>query len=171
MLDKRDVPNLAEDLKRRTEGGRGADLVIECVGRPEAWELTISLARKAGRVCLFGGCPAESGIRLDTHRVHYDEITLKGTFHHTPDTVRMALKLLATRKMPACDFIQRCRDPSNSFPPSSRSSPPDPAPSRRRLSPRESRHRATGNRQSELDSWIIPVACCPLPVAAFGDIV
>src|SRR5258705_8219525 len=38
VIDARAVPNLAEDLKRHTEGRRGADIVIECVGRPEAWE-------------------------------------------------------------------------------------------------------------------------------------
>ena len=58
VFDERAVPGLAAELMARTEGGRGADMVIECVGRPEAWELAISLARKAGRVSLFGGCPA-----------------------------------------------------------------------------------------------------------------
>jgi L-iditol 2-dehydrogenase len=107
VFDERAIPNLAETLRARTEGGRGADMVIECVGRPEAWELAISLARKAGRVSLFGGCPADTSIRLDTHRIHYDEITLKGTFHHTPRTVRRALQLIACGQVPARDFIQR----------------------------------------------------------------
>jgi L-iditol 2-dehydrogenase len=107
VFDERAVPNLADELKSCTEGGRGADMVIECVGRPEAWELAISLARKAGRVSLFGGCPADSSIQLSTHRIHYDEITLKGTFHHTPQTVRRALELIATGQVPAGEFIQR----------------------------------------------------------------
>lgn len=108
VLDVTGHACLAEELRRRTEGGRGADIVIECVGRPEAWDTAIAVARKAGRVSLFGGCPADTSIRLDTHRVHYDEITLKGTFHHTPDTVRKALDHLATGRVPAREFIQRC---------------------------------------------------------------
>ena len=82
-------------------------MVIECVGRPETWEMAISLARKAGRVSLFGGCPADTRIRIDAHRVHYDELTLKGTFHHTPQTFRRALDLIASGDVPAREFIQR----------------------------------------------------------------
>src|SRR5205807_1677960 len=100
----------AAELRARTEGGRGADMVIECVGRPEAWDLAISLARKAGRVCLFGGCPSGTVIRVDTHRIHYDEVSLKGTFHHTPQTVRRALELIASGQIRAQEFIQRRAD-------------------------------------------------------------
>ncbi len=106
VFDERAVPDLARTLRSRTDGGRGADMVIECVGRPEAWELAISLVRKAGRVSLFGGCPADTSVRLDTHRLHYDELTLKGTFHHTPETVRRALHLIATGQVPALQFVQ-----------------------------------------------------------------
>lgn len=107
VFDERETSNLPDVLKSRTEGGRGADVVIECVGRPETWEQAIGLARKAGRVSLFGGCPADTAIRVDTHRVHYDELTLKGTFHHTPQTVRKALALIGSGQIPARDFIQR----------------------------------------------------------------
>jgi len=110
VFNENSTSNLADALRAETEGGRGADMVIECVGRPEVWELAISLARKAGRVSLFGGCPANTSIKVDTQRVHYDEITLKGTFHHTPATVRRALELIASGDVPAGDFIQRRAD-------------------------------------------------------------
>lgn len=64
------------------------------------------MARKAATVSLFGGCPADTAIRLDTHRVHYDELAIKGTFHHTPQTIRAALKLIADGDVPARKFIQ-----------------------------------------------------------------
>ncbi len=32
---------------------------------------------------------------LDTHLVHYSELTLKGVYHHRPATIRAALDLLA----------------------------------------------------------------------------
>ena len=86
--------------------GHGPDRVIECVGRPEVWELAIAMVRKAGTVNLFGGCPRGALARLDTGRVHYDELTLLGSFHHTPDSVRKALELIANGKFPAASFIQ-----------------------------------------------------------------
>ena len=44
---------------------------------------------------LFGGCAPGTSVALDTHRVHYSEITLKGVYHHRPKTVREALGMLA----------------------------------------------------------------------------
>ena len=82
-------------VRRRTEGNRGADGVIEAVGKPETWALSLGMVRKGGRVCLFGGCAAGSRAGIDTHRIHYDEITLFGVFHHRPSYVRQALDLLS----------------------------------------------------------------------------
>jgi L-iditol 2-dehydrogenase len=41
---------------RRLTGGRGAELVIEAVGRPETWELAVEMAAPGGTVSFFGGC-------------------------------------------------------------------------------------------------------------------
>jgi L-iditol 2-dehydrogenase len=35
-------------------------------------------------------------VALDTRRVHYEELTLVGAFHHTPDLIRQAVTLLET---------------------------------------------------------------------------
>ena len=81
-------------VRRRTEGDRGADGVIEAVGTPKTWALSVGMVRKGGRVCLFGGCATGSKAEIDTHRLHYDEVTLFGVFHHRPSYVRQALDLL-----------------------------------------------------------------------------
>ena len=92
-------------LKSRTEGGRGADKVIEAVGQPAQWETAIALGRKAATISLFGGCPSGTSIRVDTHRLHYEETTLKGTFHHTPSAFHHALQLISSGQVPAEKFI------------------------------------------------------------------
>lgn len=99
--------DIVSEVRKHTEGQRGPDKVIECVGLPEVWEQAIALARKAGTVNLFGGCPKSSVARLDASRIHYDELTIKGTFHHTPQTVRKALKLITDGQVPARTFIQQ----------------------------------------------------------------
>lgn len=113
--DVHDYPDLVSTLKARTDGERGADKVIEAVGVGSAWETALALARKAATVSLFGGCPAGTTVPLDTHRIHYDELTLKGTFHHTPQTVRTALELIAGGNIPAHEFIQ-ARAPLSELP-------------------------------------------------------
>ena len=107
VFDIAATPHILPLLRSRTEGERGPDKVIEAVGRPEAWEQAIALVRKAGTVSLFGGCPAETFVRLDTHRIHYDELTLVGAFHHTPQTFRQALDLIAHGEIPARAFLQQ----------------------------------------------------------------
>ena len=51
-------------------------------------------------VNLFGGCKPETKVSLDAHLLHYGEITVKGVYHHRPDTVRRALNLLAQSRFP-----------------------------------------------------------------------
>ena len=100
-------PDLISALRARTEAGRGADKVIEAVGTPDAWQTAIALGRKAATISLFGGCPKETTVTLDTHRIHYDEMKLVGAFHHTARTFRAALDLIASGAVPAHEFVSQ----------------------------------------------------------------
>lgn len=80
--------------------GRGADIVIEAAGTDEAWRDAVSLVRPGGTVVLFGGLPSDARVALDAYRLHYDELTLRGSFHHSPSTVRAALGFLASGAYP-----------------------------------------------------------------------
>lgn len=102
-----DTVDLVDAVRRRACGGRGADRVIECVGQPAAWELAIGMARIGGLVNLFGGCPRDTRVCVDTSRLHYDEVRLVGTFHHTPAAVRRALGLIADGSVPVRRLISR----------------------------------------------------------------
>lgn len=81
------------------------DVVIEATGRVETWEQAIQLVRKGGVVQLFGGCPAGSKVTLDTDRLHYDQITLKSSFHHKPSAIRAALDIIVQGIVPVKQFI------------------------------------------------------------------
>ncbi len=85
----------ADAVRARTAGGRGAWVAVDATGVPEVWVDAIESVRPGGLVNLFGGCAPGTSIALDTHLVHYSEITLKGVYHHRPDTIRRALSLLA----------------------------------------------------------------------------
>ena len=50
---------------------------------------------KGGTIVFFGGCAPGTSIRVDTRRVHYEELRLLGVFHHTPALIRRAVGLLA----------------------------------------------------------------------------
>lgn len=82
-----------------TTGGLGVDYVFECTGQPYIWEATVDYVRRGGTVVLFGGCRAGTTVNFSAERLHYDEITLKGTFHFTPKDVKRAYSLLRSRKI------------------------------------------------------------------------
>lgn len=95
--------NFVFDSARKIENK--FDMVIEAVGKPETWEMAVKLARKGGTVNFFGGCPAGTTVSLDTSLIHYSNLTLLASFHHTPKTVRRALEFIEAGVIRAKDFV------------------------------------------------------------------
>jgi L-iditol 2-dehydrogenase len=87
---------LAESFGAELDDPAESDIVIEAVGGEQAWSDAVSLVRPGGTVVLFGGLPRDARPSVDAYRLHYDELTLRGSFHHTPATVRAALAFLAS---------------------------------------------------------------------------
>ena len=97
--------NVVEQVRRITNGRRGADVVIEAVGTTDTWQKAMGMVRRGGTINLFGGCPSGTHIPLDTTLIHYSEITIKASFHHTPRHIREALETLHRRELRARNFI------------------------------------------------------------------
>ena len=81
------------------------DAVIEAVGKPEIWEAAVQLVRKGGAVNFFGGCPSGTTVSIDTQLIHYSNLTLLASFHHTPRTFRRALAFIEAGIIRAADFV------------------------------------------------------------------
>jgi L-iditol 2-dehydrogenase len=94
-----------KETRALTEKNRGVDIAIEAVGVPDAWEEAVELVRRGGTVNFFGGCAVGTHVTLDTNRIHYSDITLRATFHHTPAICRKALDLIAGGRFLAPLFI------------------------------------------------------------------
>jgi L-iditol 2-dehydrogenase len=76
------------------------DLVFEAVGRPEAWRDAAAAASPGAVVVLVGGCPSGTEVTLDPGPLHYEELELRGTFHHDRAEVDRALAALADGTVP-----------------------------------------------------------------------
>jgi L-iditol 2-dehydrogenase len=63
------------------------------------------MAEPGGTVSLFGGCARDSTFTVPTARVHYEEVTLTGTYHHAPHSIARALETLAARTHPWADLL------------------------------------------------------------------
>jgi L-iditol 2-dehydrogenase len=104
-LDASQLANPVEAVRAFTEAGRGTDAVIEAAGRPETWEWAMQMVRKGGTVNLFAGCAKGSEVKIDPWALHYSEISVKSTFHHTPRFMREALDAIARGEIRAADLI------------------------------------------------------------------
>jgi L-iditol 2-dehydrogenase len=87
---------LAREFGAELGDAAGADVVIEAVGTPDAWQDALALVRPGGTVVFFGG----REVAVDTFQFHYQELTVRGAFHHTPRHVRAALAFLASGAYP-----------------------------------------------------------------------
>jgi L-iditol 2-dehydrogenase len=78
----------------------GVDVAIEAAGSADAWREALRLVRPGGTVLAFGGLPQDERVEIDPYRIHYEEVQLRGAFHHTPRHVRAALAFLASGAFP-----------------------------------------------------------------------
>jgi L-iditol 2-dehydrogenase len=101
------VDDVVATTRALTPQSRGADVVIEAVATPATWEWAVAMVRKGGVVNFFGGPPSGTKVQLDTNRLHYGDITLKASFHHTPATCRTAFELVTSGRFKCAEYITR----------------------------------------------------------------
>jgi L-iditol 2-dehydrogenase len=104
-LDETGEESAVAFARALTPGARGADIVIEAVATPKTWQWAVEMVRKGGLVNFFGGPPSGTVVALDTNRLHYGDITLKASFHHTPAACRRAFELIASGQFKSADFL------------------------------------------------------------------
>ena len=96
---------------RRGEGARNSlfSLVVDTTGDSGVIETLPGLAADGGMVILFAGLPAGARVSLDTHAIHYREVSIVGSFHYTPGEVDEALALLSKGAVPAAEIVSARR--------------------------------------------------------------
>ena len=98
-------PDEAVAHVRSLTDGRGADIAIEAVGKPELWRAATQMLRRGGTVNFFGGCPRGAEVSLSTELFHYSGLRAIASFHHTPETNRAALDHIIAGDVRARDFV------------------------------------------------------------------
>jgi len=73
----------------------GADVVIECVGKPQTMKEAIALARRGGTVEFFGVCPVGETISIEPNEIYFRELTIVGSYIN-PHTFTRAVDALSS---------------------------------------------------------------------------
>lgn len=105
VCDVSQTADVVAAVREMTYRKFGADSVIEAVGTPGTWQWAVQMVRCGGTVNLFGGCPRGTKVEFESSALHYSEVTIKSSFHHTPRFIRQALDLIAGGRVGAKDFI------------------------------------------------------------------
>jgi L-iditol 2-dehydrogenase len=82
-----------EQVVRGVSGGRGADIVVNAVGKASVLEQAINLAARRGQVLYFAAT-MQPRVELDLDLVHYKELRLVGSYDSTIAQYEDALALL-----------------------------------------------------------------------------
>jgi L-iditol 2-dehydrogenase len=85
---------------RALTGGRGPEVVITATPAPVATVQAVEMARKGGRILIFGGLPhGDSKPGVDMNLVHYKALKVMGITTFAPRHQRQALGLMATGRI------------------------------------------------------------------------
>jgi len=97
--------DLVQEVRRQTNG-KGADVIVTATPAPVAQVQAVEMARKGGRILLFGGLPKDnSKPGVDMNIVHYNALHLIGTTIFAPRHYRLALKLVASGRIPVDKLV------------------------------------------------------------------
>ena len=99
--------DLLETVMRKTKG-RGADVIITAAPVPQIQKLSVRMAAKKGRVCLFGGLPKGSdSVDINTNLLHYNSIILTGTTGSTVAQYERALSIIEDKRIDVKPLVSR----------------------------------------------------------------
>jgi L-iditol 2-dehydrogenase len=78
--------------------GKGTSASIIATPNPDAFDLAAGIASKNSIINIFAGVPRHLGFRIDPNWVHYNQITLIGSFSATPKLIHEAIDLAAEKR-------------------------------------------------------------------------
>ncbi|GFP28524.1 zinc-binding dehydrogenase, partial [Candidatus Hakubella thermalkaliphila] len=86
--------------------GRGATTFSVACSVGKAQEQALSLVRRRGRICFFGGLPKDRPfVNINSNIIHYKEVSVHGAFSSSPRQYQLALDLIISGKIKVKEFI------------------------------------------------------------------
>jgi L-iditol 2-dehydrogenase len=104
-INVKETTDVVAAVRTLTEEERGADAVVEAAGNPATWNMALAMVRRGGVVNFFSGLPSGTHVDIEPAAIHYSEIKLLSTFHHTPRFIREALEAIRRGDISAHDFV------------------------------------------------------------------
>jgi len=98
---KDDVPRLV----REANGGRPADLVVVSAGALSAFKQALASVDRGGTVLCFATTDPGVELPVPLNEFWRNDVTLKPSYGNSPHDAKVALELIAARRVPVADMI------------------------------------------------------------------
>ncbi len=85
------------------------DLVVDTTGDPQVASSLVGKVAPGGTLLLFAGMAGGAALSADAYRIHYEEVSVVGSFHYTPADADRALTLLADGRIPVEALVTETR--------------------------------------------------------------
>ena len=97
--------DLVKEVKKLNDG-KGADVIITANPIAQTQIQAIESANRGGRIAFFGGLKhGDNKIRIDTNIIHYNSLSIIGTFGFSPKHNLLSLELMSTGRIPADKLV------------------------------------------------------------------
>ncbi|CAN5213909.1 zinc-dependent dehydrogenase [soil metagenome] len=77
--------------------GIGANIAMVATSNPQALDLATKIVRKNSKINIFAGMPKGTSLGMDSNWLHYNEISITGSFSSTPSMLREACRLASDK--------------------------------------------------------------------------
>ncbi len=90
--------------------GKGADIVIIATNNPAALDFALKIASKNSRINIFSGITNSNsdGLFIDPNWLHYNQISITGSFSSNPKSLQEAVRFACNRKIDLSKLIGNC---------------------------------------------------------------
>ena len=85
------------DVLDFTGASSGAGAVVVATSNPAAFELATKVSGRNSKINVFAGMPSRQTFLLDVNWLHYNQISITGTFSSTPKMLEQATKIAADK--------------------------------------------------------------------------
>src|SRR5258708_993906 len=105
IINVNDTPDVVEAVRDYTQDKLVPDALVQTAGIPPAQQTALRPVRRGGVVNFFSGLPSGTKLEIEPAMIHYSEIKIISTFHHTPRFIREALEAVRRGDISAQDFV------------------------------------------------------------------
>lgn len=90
-------PDTAHDVLNFAGASSGAEVIVIATSNPIAFELATKVSARNSKINVFAGMPTGQTFLLDSNWLHYNQISITGTFSSTPKMLSEATRIASEK--------------------------------------------------------------------------